>query len=102
MNVDCEVVLSNQIANDVVVVTGVEGDVVAAAFGSGADDDRRAVTVERGDFDRASVFDLAKAAPELYWHVDAADGRLEVETEEVYILGDGAAMVEKLRDRRAA
>ena len=62
---DREFVRIEQVGDDVVVVAGVEGDVIAAAFGYGADDGECAVAVERGDFDRAGVWDFAEAAPEI-------------------------------------
>src|SRR5436190_1978096 len=71
-----------QVVHDVVVVASVESNIVAAAFGNGADYREGAIAVEGGDLDCASVLDLAEAAPKFDRQVDAADGGLKVKAEE--------------------
>ena len=50
--------------HDVVVVAGVQGDVVPARLGDGADHVERLVAVERRDLDRDDVRDLREPPPE--------------------------------------
>ena len=54
----------HQVVHDGVVVPGVEGDVVAARLGDGADDVEGLVAVERGDLDRDHALDLGELPPE--------------------------------------
>src|SRR3954451_5074803 len=64
----------DEVDYDVVVVAGVKSDIIAATFGNGADHGECAITVEGGNLDCASVFNLTKAAPKFDWKLDAADG----------------------------
>src|SRR5215472_17033393 len=86
---------SEQIHYDVVVVTGIQGD-VAAGFGDSAYDIEGLVAVERRDFDGDDVFDLRELAPEFVGENAAADGRLQIETNNRQNLRHTAGMSEKL------
>src|SRR5438034_3780069 len=68
-----------QIHHDVVVVAGVEGDVVAPGVGNGANHVDRLVAIERRHLDRDDVLDLGESTPEGIWQDAPADGGLEIE-----------------------
>ena len=85
-----------QVEHDVVVVAGVEGDVVAAGLGDGADHVERLVAVERGDLDRDDALDLGEPPPERDRSSRPAHGRLEVEADERDHPGDGPAVGQQL------
>ena len=89
---DREPVRSEQVEHDVVVVAGVEGDVVAPGFGDGPDDVEGPVAVERSDLDGDDRLDFGEPPPEAIRQVRAADGLLKVEADERDHLGDGPAM----------
>src|SRR5258706_6115489 len=55
---------SNEISDDVVIIAGVERDVVARRFGNGAHDIERLISVERGDLDGDDILDFAEFSPE--------------------------------------
>ena len=59
-----EAVGGKKVGDDVVVVAGVEGDVIAAGFHDGAHDVEGLIAVERGHLDGDDVFDLGEATPE--------------------------------------
>ena len=59
-----ERVRREQIQDDVVIVAGVKGDVVALGLDHGADHVQRLIAIERRDFDGDDIFDLGKAPPE--------------------------------------
>ena len=54
----------DEVADDVVVVAGVERDVVAARFGDGADHVERLIAIERRDLDRHDPRNLRETPPE--------------------------------------
>ena len=89
---DGEAERREQVGDDVVVVAGVERDVVAPGLGDGPDDVERLVAVERRDLDRDDVLDLGEAPPERVRQQPAAHRGLEVEADERDDLGDGAAV----------
>ena len=85
---------SEEVGEDVVVVAGVEGNVVAAGSEDGADDVECAVAVEGGDFDGDKFRDVGERAPERVTENAAADGGLQIETEEWNLSGYGATVGE--------
>ena len=91
-----EAVRRQQVQHDVVVVAGVERDVVAARLGHGADDVERLVAVERRDLDGDDVLDLGEPPPERERQHAAAHRRLQVEAHDRQDLGDGAAVGDQL------
>jgi hypothetical protein len=93
---DLEAEGGDEVGDDVVVVAGVEGDVVAAGLGDGADDVEGLVAVEGGHLDGDDVLDLGEAAPEGVGEGAAADGGLEVEADDGQDVGDGAAVGDEL------
>lgn len=84
-----------QVGDDGVVVAGVEGDVVAADFGDGADDVDGLVAVEGGDLDSNDLGDGGETTPEGGAEYAAADGGLEVKPDERAHGGNGAAVVDE-------
>src|SRR6476620_8150044 len=97
-----ELVRRKKVAHDVVVVASVEGDVVAATFGYGANDGECAVAIKGGDFDGAHIWDVAEVTPEFIGEFDAADGGLQVEAKNVDDAGNRPAVIEERADRCAA
>ena len=85
-----------QIHHDVVVVAGVEREVVAACLSHGANDVESLVTVERGDFDGNRIVNLREASPERTGQQPAAGGGLKVETDQRDGLRDRAAVAQQL------
>ncbi len=85
---------SEEVGEDVVVVAGVEGNVVTAGSEDGADDVECAVAVEGGDFDGDKFRDVGERAPERVTENAAADGGLQIETEEWNLSGYGATVGE--------
>ena len=79
---DVEAVGREQIEDDVVVVAGVERDVVAAGFGDGADDIDRLVAVEGRHLDGDDVANFREAAPEREREHASADRGLKIETDD--------------------
>ena len=79
-------------SHDVVVVAGVERDVVAAGLGDGADHVERLVAVERRHLDGDHVLDLGEPPPERVRQHAPADGRLQVEADQRDDLGHRAAV----------
>ena len=79
----------HQVRDDVVVVPGVERDAIdRAGFDNAANHVEGAVAVERRDLDGHHVVDRGEAAPERRRQHDAANGRLEIETDQRNFLGD--------------
>ena len=66
-----------------------------AGFGDSTHDIEGLVTVERCDFDSYDIIDLRELAPEFEGENAAADGRLQVETNNRQNLRDGARVSEK-------
>src|SRR5262245_11949686 len=83
-----------QVHDDVVVVAGVECD-VAAGFGDGAHDVDRPIAIEGSDLDGDDIFDFHKFAPEAVREDAAADGWLQIKSEDGKNLRDGPAVREK-------
>ena len=74
---------NEQVEHDVVVVAGIERDAVArAGLDHAANDIERAIAVERRNLDGNDVFDLRKTPPERYRQHDAADGRLQIKSDQ--------------------
>src|SRR5215203_4277733 len=82
----------NQIADDVVVVPRVEGDIVPSRVGQGTDDVERLIAVERCDFDRNHVRYLDESPPERVPEGPPSDARLQVEADDCNLLGNAFAM----------
>ena len=83
-----------EVGEDVVVVAGEKGDIVAAGREHGADDVEGAVAVKGGDFDRDEFGDAGEGAPEGVAENAADDGGLQVEADEGKGARDGAAVIE--------
>ena len=83
-----------QIHDDVVVVAGIEGDILAAGRTDGANDVERLVAVERRDLDRHHLGNLGKRAPEPMRKDASAHGRLQVEPDQRDLAGDLPAMLQ--------
>src|SRR5262249_46068202 len=83
-----------QIHDDVVVLARIKG-CIATGFGDGANDVERVIAIEGSDFDRYDIFDFCKFAPETVGEDAAANGRLQVETNNGNDLRDGARVSEK-------
>jgi len=83
-----------EVGEDVVVVAGVEGNVVAAGSEDGADDVECAVAVERGNFDGDKFRDVGERAPERITENAAANGGLQIESDEWNLSGYGATVGE--------
>src|SRR2546430_7647633 len=92
--VDGKNVRSEQVHDDVVVVSGVEGD-FAAGFGDGADDVKSLVTIEGSDFDGGDIFDFGELAPEFVREDAATDGGLKIKADDGNNLCDGATVREE-------
>jgi hypothetical protein len=71
-----------QVDDDVVVIAGVEGDIIATGLDHRLDDVNRLVAVEGGDLHADDFRDLRKLAPEAGGECASADRRLEVKTDE--------------------
>ena len=69
-----------QVGDDVVVVAGIEGDVVAARFENGADYVKRPIAVKGSDLYRDDALDVTEALPEIDRKHQAADRWLEQKT----------------------
>ncbi len=81
--VDRDLVRRQEVEQDVVVVAGVERDLVGpSGLRHGAEHVERLVPVERRDFDGDDVRDLGERAPEIDGQHPPTDGRLEVEPDE--------------------
>src|SRR5205823_5550337 len=91
-----EAVGRDQVHDDVVVVAGVQSDVVASCLDDCADDVDRLVAVEGSDLDGYDVFDLGELSPEREGEHTSADGGLEVEADNGKDVGDGAAMADQM------
>ena len=91
-----EAIRREQVEHDVVVVAGVERDVVAAGLGDGADDVERLVAVEGGDLDGDDVLDLHEPPPERERQHAAAHRGLQVEAHQRQNLRHGAAVGDQL------
>src|SRR3954453_17535241 len=87
-----EAVRREQVEHDVVVITGVERDVVAARVGDGADNVDGLVPVERRDLYGDDVLDLGEPSPERIRQDPAADGGLKVKADDRDDVGDGAGV----------
>ena len=72
-----DAVLTQEVGDDRIVVTGVERDLaLPPGVAQGANDVERLVTVERCDLDRHDVVDLGELAPKLVGKLATADRRL--------------------------
>ncbi len=77
-----------------VVVAGVEGNVLSAGLGDGANDVDRLVAIEWRDLYGHDPLDFEKLPPEAIRQRAAADRRLEIETDKGKHVGDGTAVFE--------
>lgn len=90
---------SDEVVDDVVVVAGVEGDLVGAAGGGDAAEDIDGlIAIEGGHFDGDDVFDFGEAPPEGIGQKASADGGLEVEADDGDDLGDGSGVGDQFVD----
>ena len=86
-----------QVHHDVVVIAGVERDVVTPRVDHGADNIDRLIAIERRDLDRGNIFDLGKLPPERVGQNSPAHRRLKIETDQRNHPRNLAAMIEHLR-----
>src|SRR5690606_16288680 len=84
----------HEIEDDLIVVPGVERDVLASRRDDRPHDVERPVAIEAGDLDRDDVLDLGEAAPKGVRQLAPADRRLEIEAEDRDDLGDRAHVSE--------
>jgi hypothetical protein len=91
-----------EIGDDVVIVAGVEGNIIAAGFGDGADYVDGLIAIEGSNFYRENIFDLGESPPEFIGQEASADGRLQVKADDRGDIGDLAAVAEKFFLRRIA
>ena len=87
-----EAIRREKVEEDVVVVAGVEGDVVAAGFGDCANHIDGLVAAEGGDFDRGDILDFGEASPEGVGEGTSAGAGLKIKTDEREDFGNRAAM----------
>src|SRR5690606_10344881 len=81
---------------DMVVVAGVEGDLVRAARrGQRSHDVERLIPIERGDLDRYDRFQLEEAAPKGVIEPPTAHRRLQVKPDDRDLFRDQAAMLDQ-------
>ena len=91
-----EVKGSQQIEQDVVVVAGVEGDVLnAPGLRQGAHDVDGLIAIEGRHLDRDHVFDFEELPPELIRQETSSDRRLQVEAHDWNHGCDGASVFEE-------
>ena len=98
---DVHGVRREQVAEDVIVVAGIQGDVVAPRFADGTNDIECPIAIERRDLHGPEIRNVRQLTPERVVQHAATDGRLEVEPEERHHVGDRAAVREQLRCARA-
>ena len=91
-----------QVEDDVIVVARVQSDPVrGASLDHAANEGERLVPVERRHLDRDHVFDGGEAAPEGGGQDAAADGRLQIKTDQRNFLRHAGAMLDDLVLARA-
>jgi hypothetical protein len=72
-----------EVADDVIVISGVEGDVAASAIGDGADGVGGLVAIEGSELDGDESIDfIAQGSPKVVAEEASADGGLEVEADD--------------------
>ena len=81
--------------DDVVVVPGIENDVVPSAFGDCTHHVDGGIAVKGGDLDGDHIFDLHELFPEIERVFPAADGRLQVKADQRNDLRHFVAMGEQ-------
>src|SRR5205823_2551933 len=85
----------HQVEQEVVIVSGVQRDLVGAAgIGDGAHDVDSLVAIEWRDFNRDYVFDFGELAPKLVRQNSSADAGLQIEAHHRNDVGDNACVVE--------
>src|SRR5437867_9883802 len=90
-----------EIPDDIVVVPGVQRDVVAAGLTDRAHDVESLVAIEGRDFDRPQIRNLRELAPKRIIEYAPANGGLEIKTEERDDIRYGATVREQLVGCRA-
>lgn len=88
----CKSIRREEIGHDVVVVAGVERDIITSGLDHGANDVDGLVAVERRDLDGDDVFDLREATPERVAQHASADAGLKIKAHDRQHLGHGAAV----------
>src|SRR5207237_6634291 len=94
-----EVEWSEQVEEDVVVITGVESDFSSASgLGKRAHNLESLIAVEGRDLNGNNVFNLKKLTPEFVRKRAASDRWLKIETHDRDHAGNGAGVIEEFRD----
>ena len=93
---DPEAVGCDEVHHDIVIVSGIEGDVLPSRLGHRAQHIQGVVAVEGRELDGDHLGKLHEAAPEPIGQLPAADGRLQVEAEHRGDPGHLAAVVQQL------
>src|SRR5579884_2123807 len=83
-----------QIENDVIVIAGVQGNILAAGLGDGTNNIEGLVAIERRDLDGHHALNFEELPPEAIRQKTAADSGLKIKTHDRQHLGDGAAVNE--------
>ena len=85
-----------QIVQNVVIVSGVESDLLGAAgLRERSNNVDGLVAIERCNLDRDDVLDLKKLSPEFIGQIAPADRGLQVETDDRDDRGNGASVFQK-------
>ena len=85
-----------QIDNDVVVVAGIERDIVAPLVGHGTNDVDRLIAIEGRDLDGPDIRQLGEPPPERIAQHPSANCGLQIEAEDGHDFGELAAMGQEL------
>src|SRR5690606_28779233 len=86
---------SDEVEDDVIVVSRIKGDLAAAArIGERPEDVQRLVSVEGSRLHRDDVLDVEKPAPKIVVERPPADRSLQVETEDRNLPGDALSMLD--------
>src|SRR4029434_8328182 len=85
-----------EIHDDIVVISGVESDVVAARFDNSPDHIERLVSIEWSDLNGNEILDFRELPPECIGQRPAAGGGLQIEADDGDDFSDGAAMSQQL------
>jgi hypothetical protein len=97
-----ETIRSQKIGDDVVIVAGVKGDVIAPGFNDGTHDIERLVAIEGRHLDGDDVLNFSEATPEGIRQRATSDAGLKVEADNGDGFGNGAAMRDELVFRGGA
>src|SRR5262249_20841447 len=95
-----DTIFSEQIDHDIIVVSGIESDLVRATrFSDGSDHIERLVAIEGGDFDGNDVWDFGETTPKTARQEAPAGRWLQVKTEERNLASDSLAVLDEFTIR---